>query len=125
MDPRSAKNPKIDWKRSVWQDRSRNAWAFLCPSCGTSRKIPFHPRPGGVAQVGRIALLAMVFTLATWRWFDWKGVVSFVPFWMVFEIYYRTRVRATLKCNGCGFDPFLYLIDVDRKSTRLNSSHRL
>jgi hypothetical protein len=52
--------------------------------------------------------------LATWRWFEWKGIVSFLPFWLVFEVFYRARVRAALSCDQCGFDPILYLVDVKR-----------
>lgn len=52
--------------------------------------------------------------LATWNWFEWKGVVSFLPFWTFFEMVYRSRVRAALACTQCGFDPYLYLIDVPR-----------
>ncbi|MFL5812764.1 MAG: hypothetical protein ACJ763_04250 [Bdellovibrionia bacterium] len=52
--------------------------------------------------------------LATWSWFEWKGIVSFFPLWSVFEVIYRARVRAALACDRCGFDPYLYLIDVPR-----------
>jgi hypothetical protein len=64
-----------------------------------------------MAQIG---LTAIVFMLATWSWFEWKGIVSFFPLWTLFEGIYRSRVRAALACDRCGFDPYLYLIDVPR-----------
>jgi len=64
-----------------------------------------------MAQIG---LTAVVFMLATWNRFEWKGIVSFFPFWTLFEVIYRSRVRAALACSHCGFDPYLYLNDVPR-----------
>jgi hypothetical protein len=64
-----------------------------------------------MAQVG---LTSIIFMLATWSWFEWKGIVSFLPLWTLFEVIYRARVRAALACGHCGFDPYLYLIDVPR-----------
>lgn len=52
--------------------------------------------------------------LATWNWFGWKGFVVFLPLWVIFETLYRSRVRAALNCEQCGFDPILYLVDVKR-----------
>lgn len=100
-------------KRSFWRDRIRQIWAFYCPLCNVPRRIPYQPRPGfkHMAQVG---LTAIIFMLATWSRFEWKGIVSFFPLWTIFEVVYRSRVRAALTCNQCGFDPYLYLIDVPR-----------
>ncbi len=62
--------------------------------------------------------------LATWHWFDWKGIVSFVPFWAVFEVFYRTRMRAALVCDQCGFDPVLYLVDVKKAREQVELHYR-
>jgi hypothetical protein len=51
--------------------------------------------------------------ICTWPWFGWKGIVSILPFWSVFEFIYRWRMRAALGCPYCGFDPYLFLIDED------------
>jgi hypothetical protein len=51
--------------------------------------------------------------LLTWTFFQWKGLVSFIPFWCIFEVIYRTRARATIYCKSCGFDPYLFLVDTE------------
>jgi hypothetical protein len=61
-----------------------------------------------------MGLTSVVLMLATWKWFEWKGIVSFFPLWALFEMIYRSKVRASLACIHCGFDPYLYLIDVPR-----------
>ncbi len=100
-------------KRSFWRDRVKQIWAFFCPLCNVPRRIPFQPRPG-FKHLFQIGLTSVVFMLATWSWFEWKGIVSFFPLWTLFEMVYRSRVRAALACNHCGFDPYLYLIDLPR-----------
>lgn len=83
-----------------------------------------HPQPWRMTNVLRVALTSLAFTLATWPWFEWKGIVSFVPFWGIFEFAYRTRVRASLACPYCGFDPFLYMIDVKKARLEIETYWR-
>jgi hypothetical protein len=71
-----------------------------------------------------MGLTAAFFTLVTWQWFTWKGVVSFVPLWVIFEAVYRARVRVAMRCPHCGFDPYLYLVDVNRARTEIESHWR-
>ena len=99
--------------KKFWKDPKRENWSFFCPLCKAAHKIPFQPRPTGrhFAQMG---VTAAFFTLVTWPWFEWKGVVAFFPFWIIFEALYRSRVRASVRCSHCGFDPFLYLNDVKK-----------
>lgn len=101
-------------KKHFWTDRKLQVWTFYCPLCRTERRLPHPPRPGAPKYVIRIALTAAFFTCLTWHWFAWKGIVSFFPIWGIFEFFFRTRLRAKLNCPHCGFDPFLYLVDVDR-----------
>jgi hypothetical protein len=101
-------------KKSKWRGGPVDSYCFFCPSCRADRKVPYRSRPGGARQVTQVLATALFFTLVTWTWFDWKGIVSFVPFWACFETYYRTRLRASLACTHCGFDPYLYLTDVKR-----------
>jgi hypothetical protein len=96
-----------------WRDRRATAWAFFCPLCRSPRRLPMKPRPGRMHAV-QIGLTAACFMLATWSLFSWKGIVSFVPMWAAFEAIYRVRLRAKLVCGSCGFDPYLYQVDVQR-----------
>ena len=37
---------------------------------------------------------------------------------------YRAKVRAALRCERCGFDPFLYLVDVKRARLEIENHWR-
>lgn len=109
--------------KTVWQEARKDVWSFYCPQCKVPRRVPYRPKPSPkhFAQVG---LTSIVFTLATWNWFGWKGLVSFVPMWMVFEIIYRARMRSALNCANCGFDPVLYLVDAQRARREIEQHWR-
>jgi len=100
--------------KSLWKERSTQSWAFYCPHCRSPRKIPYRPQPGGWKHFSQIGLTAGFVTLLTWKWFDWKGIVVFLPIWAVFEFFYRSQVRAALSCPNCGFDPILYMVDTQK-----------
>lgn len=133
MDPRKphmqrAKLEPLDLDheqiKSLWKSRYRDIWQFYCPQCRAPRRVPYRPRPGGVRQVSQVVITAVFFTLVTWNWFGWKGMVSFLPFWTIFEAVYRSRVRAALSCPQCGFDPYLYLVDVERARREIEGHWR-
>lgn len=100
-------------EKSYWKSRKKNHFEFICPQCRAERRIAYQPKPG-LKHVFQIGLTSVVFMLATWSIFEWKGIVSFVLFWTVFEIIYRLKVRIAMACPHCGFDPYLYLTDVPR-----------
>jgi hypothetical protein len=105
MQPHQAK------LKTLWQPPSKGApWSFFCPLCKIPRKLPTHPKPQP-RHFLQIFLTAAFFTVLTWKIFNWKGLVSFIPFWVVFEVIYRSRMRVALVCKKCGFDPYLFLID--------------
>lgn len=62
--------------------------------------------------------------LASWQWLGWKGIISFIPFWMVFEVLFRSRARVVLNCPHCGFDPYLYLVDAKRAREEIEAHWR-
>lgn len=96
--------------RSVWREREAESWSFFCPLCSVPRKVPGTPRPR-FRHFFQIALTAVIFTMATWTWFGWRGVISAIPLWIGFEIAFRARIRAKVHCDQCGFDPFLFVTD--------------
>lgn len=102
------------FNKSLWKEKGTHVWTFFCPFCSSQRRLPFRPRPGGVKHFSQVGIAAVFFMVTTWSWFSWKGIVSFVPFWIVFEAVYRARVRGAASCSQCGFDPFLYLTDAGR-----------
>lgn len=102
--------PEI-WKQMAKPSRGP-IWSFFCPLCEVPRKLKISPRPDRPIYWIQIALTSLVATLATWPVFGWKGLVSFVPLWSVFEGIYRLRIRRHSKCPHCGFDPFLAMTNV-------------
>jgi hypothetical protein len=97
---------------SFWRDRKDDLWCFMCPLCQVQRRVRFQPGFGGLRQVLQIVITSLTFSLVTWPWLEWKGIVSLLPFWITFEIFYRWRARAVLHCAQCGFDPYLFRINV-------------
>lgn len=98
------------WSNSVWRNRYPHLWSFICPLCKEARKVPFRPNLG-ILQIFQIFLTSVVFSLLFWPWFHWKGIVFFIPCWMIYEGIYRWRMRGALYCSKCGFDPYLFMID--------------
>lgn len=111
------------FEKSIWKKRSGHVWSFICPMCKAGRKVPFRSRPGAI-HFFQIGLTSVIFALLTSPWLKWKGVVSFVPFWSIFETIYRLRMRASLSCPHCGFDPYLFLIDSDRSKKEMDAYWR-
>jgi hypothetical protein len=103
----------MDSLKTLWQENRGSIWSFYCPQCKIPRRVPYRPKPG-LKHYAQIGLTAVVFMMLTWNWFDWKGLVAFIPIWVIFETIYRARVRAALNCENCGFDPILYLVDTKR-----------
>ncbi len=95
---------------SLWKNRKQRYWSFLCPLCKVHRKVSLRQRPGGIHYL-QVFLSTLMVTLLFWNWFNWKGLVSFLPLWSVFEVVYRWRMRVILVCSQCGFDPYLFLIN--------------
>jgi hypothetical protein len=107
---RLKKNPAQLNLRSVWREKTPETWSFFCPLCSAPRKVSGARRPH-FKHFFQISLTAVMIMMATWPWFGWKGVVSVVPLWILFEVVFRTRFRARVHCEKCGFDPFLFVTD--------------
>lgn len=101
-------------KKTVWKEKRSDPTHFYCPNCRVRRVLRAPLNPGSRSHFLQIGLTAIVFTMLTWPFFGVKGMVSFVPIWAIFESLYRVKGRAVLACTECGFDPFLYKVDVDR-----------
>lgn len=102
---------------------SRSVWSFYCPLCRATRKVARHPRPQPI-HFAQVALTSVVLMIAAWPWFSWKGIIGFLPLWISFELIYRSRVRVALNCPHCGFDPYLYLVDIKRARDEIETHWR-
>ncbi|MBC7692776.1 MAG: hypothetical protein H7222_13525 [Methylotenera sp.] len=99
--------------KSLWKNRYRYRFSFYCPLCRIPRRIGQSPRPL-FSHFVQIGVTSAFITMLSWNWYGPKGMVTFLPLWILFETIYRARMRAALKCNSCGFDPNLYLVDVQK-----------
>ena len=109
--------------KSLWREQRRSGVSFLCPLCRTPRSVPHRTSPG-LRHVVQVAMTAVFLTAVTWNWFEWKGLVSFAPMWMAFELIYRIRARGMLACPHCGFDPYLQLTDARRAREEIEAHWR-
>ena len=100
--------------QSIWNERHSQSLGFYCPVCTIPRRIAKRLKPGHPMHFIQVGLTAAVITLATWPLFGIKGIVSFIPLWIGFEIIHRAKTRALLVCERCGFDPYLYLVDAPK-----------
>lgn len=114
------KKVKLNFFKSLWRQKPYATWTFICPVCEARRCIPVRsePAPEHFFQIG---LTSVFFTLLTWPWLNWKGIVSFLPFWITFEVIYRLRVRGLVHCPHCGFDPYLFLSDEDKAKSAIEA----
>lgn len=113
--------------RSIWRERYTKNFSFYCPMCTVPRRIGMHPKPGQpihFAQVGITAILISALSAHFLPWIGWKAIVSFVPLWIGFETVYRAKIRASVACGQCGFDPFLYLADTKMARTAVRDHWR-
>lgn len=95
-------------------EKKDRRYRFYCAQCRSERHLDFSPHPHTLKRYFQVGLTAGVFAWATSPFFGWKGIVSFLPFWVIFEIYFRIRVRAVMACPNCGFDPYLYMTDLEQ-----------
>ncbi len=110
--------------KGVWRGAQKEHYAFFCANCRTPRRLPVKPSPYSIRRITQILLCSAFFTLVCWPLFEIKGMVSFVPFWALFEFLYRSRVRALAVCPNCGFDPFLYLTNLQGAQREFESYWR-
>jgi predicted RNA-binding Zn-ribbon protein involved in translation (DUF1610 family) len=113
--------------KSIWRERFTRGFEFYCPMCTTPRRIGMSPKPGQplhFAQVGITAILITMIGAHFYPWVGWRGLVIFLPLWIGFETIYRARVRAKVTCNKCGFDPLLYLADVEKARAAIQTHWR-
>jgi hypothetical protein len=62
--------------------------------------------------------------MLSWNWLGFVGLFSIVPFWIVFELVYRIRLRTGFECKVCGFDPYLYLHDIQKAKAQVDARLR-
>jgi hypothetical protein len=110
--------------KDLWPGSRHKPYAFYCANCKSSRKLLLNPSPYSFQRFMQVALTSVFLMLVSWPLFGFRGLVFFVPSWAVFEVVYRARVRAEVKCPHCGFDPYLYMVDVQRARQQMEAHWR-
>jgi hypothetical protein len=87
---------------------------YLCPMCKSRRVLKTTLSPYTALNFMRVGVTSLLVTLALWPVWGARGAAVTLPLWMIFEMLHRWRVRFSLQCDKCGFDPVLYLKDVGR-----------
>lgn len=97
---------------TIWKKIERAGFKFYCVGCNRERRIHPPAKIGSPRFFSQILLTTMFLGLVTWPWLGFKGFVFFViPVGVVFEFFYRMKMRGLLVCPDCEFDPILYLVD--------------
>lgn len=84
----------------------------FCAFCKSPRRI-YKQKRVGVLNIFASALGATIFMYLIFREFDPRVLLMFVVFLAISEVFVQLRWRIAMTCKHCGFDPVLYLKDVD------------
>lgn len=84
-----------------------------CAFCKTKRKVYRRKNLSFVEVVGLFLFSALVSYLI-WTPFDIRGLGFLMLMLGIGELFLRLRWRQSMICQNCGFDPIVYLKDVDR-----------
>ena len=83
----------------------------FCALCRSPRVIRYSRRLM-LRHYFQILTLGIVFTAATFPWFNLNGAFAIPLIWAIFESTHKSLYRKDLKCPYCGFDPTWYKKDV-------------
>lgn len=86
---------------------------FFCPLC------KHHQSTSTIQSItwkhhAQMAVVTAAVSYLLWPFFGPKSIPFYLIYWAGFEFFYRLRKRDALICESCGFDPFLYMQDVDK-----------
>lgn len=100
-------------EKTQWQTNAKS-YDFLCPNCKAQRRWPFARIAAGKILLFQVGITALLCAALTYPWLNGKGIVVFIPIWLVAETIQRIRRRMVSQCPHCGFDPFLFVTDQDK-----------
>ncbi len=106
--------PENRSSRMEWLFRASRGepFRFYCVGCKRERWQSPPAKAGSLKFFSQIAITTAFFSAMFWPWMGFKGVLAFlVPVGLVMEVAYRLKMRGSVACPDCGFDPILYLSD--------------
>lgn len=97
---------------------------FLCPVCQSKIQANLKSQIGFFAHLQITFVVAAICTL--FYFFDGlemalKVSLLYLPIWGVVEFFHWMQVRNNAICPTCDFDTFLYVRDVRRARTRIET----
>jgi hypothetical protein len=111
--------------KSIWKNIEQKGFRFYCVGCQKERRLSAPAQVGSPQFFAHIVFTTLFFSLFTWPWMSWKGIVVFaLPVGLVFETFYRLKMRTALICPECTFDPMLYLVDREKAVRQVEQTWR-
>lgn len=89
----------------------KSAMDFFCPLCRTQRNFSISFRLSTLNYV-QMVIITILFTAATYSWWELRGVFVFFLLWPTFELVRRVLFKREIPCPYCGFDASWYKKDV-------------
>jgi hypothetical protein len=84
----------------------------FCAFCKSSRRV-YTKRGNSLFNIFAGLMGAVGISYILFQGWDPRGIFIFLGFLAVSEIFLRVRWRIAMTCRHCGFDPVLYLKDVN------------
>ena len=101
------------WMVREWLKKAEaDGFRFYCVSCKRQRLLSPPARVGSSRFFAQVLITTGFFTALAWPWMGAKGFLAFLlPVGLFLETAYRLKMRQSMVCPDCSFDPILYLID--------------
>ena len=106
-------------------DIKNQVFKFYCVACNLERRQYCPAKVGSLRFFIQIACTVGFLTVLTWPWFHAKGFFAFlIPVGLGLEAFSRMKLRASLTCPRCNFDPTLYLSNRPNALRQVESAWR-
>ncbi|MNS83612.1 hypothetical protein D3C72_1174050 [compost metagenome] len=89
-----------------------------CAFCKTPRRV-YRKKSISFLNAFASGAAAAVFMMLMWQQWDPRSIVVFVVCLAISEAFVKIRWRLSMVCRQCGFDPILYIKDVDAASLKV------
>ena len=118
-------DPNLMTAKSIWKKIENQGFKFYCVGCNRERRQAPPAKVGSPKFFGHIVITTAFFAVLAYPWLHWKGFFAFViPVGVVLEGIYRMKMRASLVCPDCNFDPILYMVDRDKAVRQVEETWR-
>ena len=118
----SMKGPSV---KSIWKKIENQGFKFYCVGCNKERRQAPPAAVGSLKFFSHILITTAFMSMLAYPWMHWRGMFAFViPVGLVFEAVFRMKMRASLVCPDCSFDPVLYRVNRDKAVRQVEDTWR-